>query len=337
MKYLFIILCSILMLNAFGQMAPKNIYGSWVKCKITYLDGSELPDANMLKYTYMKYHFASPDKFNYSGTFDILGKEQKFEINGNILEFESQEGNVLNAVVLEGFHRDTLILTQSGPNGISDPSGLKFYLVPERKYQNSLLLKTENIRSINGIDTIYNECPKIYADYNGEDFQRHIYDGMESINLDGKGAYLLASFIVSKTGVADSLKILEHVNDKFDKTFVKVFNRARNDWKPAILNGKNVAVQMRVMLKYSGYTENDISNFELEREANTLYNNKDYDAAIYDYDKLLVIKPDNLNVLYRRGICEMLLGNTAAACVNWNKIKSLGSTMADDVLSKYCK
>ena len=317
---------------------PENIYGTWVKCKITYKDGSALPDANLLNYAYIKYHFAYPDKVNYSAVYDEFGKEMNFDLHNNILQLKSLEGGLLNSLLIEGFHKDTLILFQSGRRGVDDPTGLKFYLVPETNYQKSLTLNPINIRSINKTDTIYKSCPKIYAGYNGESFSNYIFRNMDRYHImEGKGGRFVASFIVSKSGLADSLKILAGLGEKYNKGFAKLFKQAGNDWKPAVLNGKPVAVQMMVEVRYLTYMGNEVPEMEVAQEATNYYNLKDYDSALYFYDQALEMRPEDLNALYRRGMCKMLLGNLAGACEDWNKLKALGGANADVMLAKYCK
>jgi tetratricopeptide (TPR) repeat protein len=236
--------------------------------------------------------------------------------------------------------KDTLILTQRGPKGFDDPDALTFYFVPEPIYQDGLMLHSDDIFSIRLQDTIYKQCQKIYAKYNGPSFQHYIYEGIkDQISMDGRAGHFAATFIVSEKGIADSVKILEGVDDEFNKRFIKVFNRSRKDWRPATLNGKSVSVQMMVELRYST-SATTIPSFFATQKANEAYQNKDYEVAIYFYDKSLQTTPTDKENLYRRGMCKFQLGNKDAACEDWNKAKAIGmgnNIAIDAVLEKYCK
>jgi tetratricopeptide (TPR) repeat protein len=266
------------------------------------------------------------------------GKNDFFEINDNILVFKTPEDGYINSVKIERLQKDTLTIIQGGRNGFDDPTALIYYFVPEVNYQNSISLKPENIRSVNGNDTVYRECPKVYAKYKGESFTSDVYSGIDKYNNMGSPAgVLLATFIVSKSGDVDSLKILESFDEKFNPIFIKAFNHLKRDWKPAIVNGKYVAVQMSVRLKYGAYNSKDPDEMLLVIKANSYYNNNDFDSAIYYYDKAIELKPDDIVALYKRGMAKLALGNIKAACEDWNRVKALGGTKADEVLAKYCR
>jgi TonB-like protein len=67
-------------------------------------------------------------------------------------------------------------------------------------------------------------------------------------NKSNRNVYFKISFVVSKNGLADDLNILEGADDELNKAFIKVFNKAKKDWKPAMLSGKPVNVQMTMQL-----------------------------------------------------------------------------------------
>ena len=223
--------------------------------------------------------------------------------------------------------------------GFDDPTAWRYTFTSETSYQNSLALKPGDIYAATATDTIYKENTKVYANYQGDSFQKYIYNSMESGNADymtGKSGHLVASFIVSKTGVADSLKILESINTDFDKRFTKAFNKAKKDWKPAILNGKYVRVQMFVYLTYGTFGP-AFSADQYTKKANTAFKQNDYKAALYYYDQALSNVSFDKENLYNRGVCKKMLGNLPGACEDWKKLKELGGDQADALLEKYCR
>jgi tetratricopeptide (TPR) repeat protein len=336
MKYIIIPALCMLLNTTFAQINPKNIYGTWVTSHITYRDGSELSDDNSLKYIYVKYTFSNAGKVNIATIYFEQGPDRLYEIDHDILSIKSSAGGLMNSYQIESL-KDTLILLQQGANGFDDPEALKFYFVPEAIYQKSLPLKADDIFTVKDRDTIYRQSRKIYASYKGEGFQSYIYTGIKDhISMDGRAGHLAATFIVSKTGVADSVRILEGINDEFNSRFIKVFTKAKKDWKPALLNGKPVPVRMQIDLRYST-SATVIPSYMAERKAREAFYNKDYEIAIYYYDRALSTTPTDKESLYQRGMCKMLLGNKTAACEDWNKAKALGSsTTIDAMIEKYC-
>ena len=154
--------------------------------------------------------------------------------------------------------------------------------------------------------------------------------------MSNRVAHFVASFIVSKKGVADSLQFLENVDAEFDKRFVKVFNKARQDSKPAVLNGKFVNVKMMIDLRYST-SETTIPAYFAAQKALAAFNNKNYEVAEYFYNKAIETEPQDKQSIYQRGMCKYLFGNKSGACEDWNKAKALGSnTTIETVMTKFC-
>jgi hypothetical protein len=335
MKFLLVLLLA-LSLNATTAQKIENIYKTWVLSKISYRNGSELPDGNPLKYLYMKYEFAYLDKYRVSTIFNERGEECPFYIKDNILLLKSTQGSVINSLRIQRLD-DKLILLQGGDNGFDDPTSLLFVFVPEKVYQASIKLNPGDIHSVYNGDTTFVASPKIYANYNGESFQRYIYDGIsDRINMHGRAVHFVANFIVSKNGIADSLQILESVDPEFDRRVVKIFNQQKKNWKPASLNGKTVNVLMQVDLRYL-MSEAVLPAYSAGQKGLIAYNNKNFEVAEYYYDKAIESNPTDKEYLFMRGMCKFSLGNKAGACEDWNKGKALGSTAAiDDVLLKYC-
>lgn len=331
---------SIILLFLFSTTNAQSIhkiYGTWVKTKITYNDGRSLSIEDVLNYTYIKYKFTPNGKFNVSIAYNESGKENEYTINNNYLILKSPEGGLINSYHIKAFN-DTLILVQQGEQGDTDASLLKYYFVKEEAYQGAIALSPADIYSVKGSDTIYKESPKIYASYNGVSFLNYVYAGIsDRINLDGRVAHLVASFIVSKRGIADSVKIIEGVDNEFNNRFLKVFSQAKKDWRPGILNGKPVSVKMMIELLYSTSDTTIPAQFATQ-SANKAYLNKDYETALYYYDLALKSTPNDKENLFKRGMCKFNLGSKAAACEDWNKAMTLrGSIDIESILEKYCK
>jgi len=336
MKYTFIFLLLFISSTIFAQTTKEDIYGAWVKVKLTYNNGAELPDDNALKYSYVRYTFKSPDIFNPSVAYNEKGGSNTFDVDGDIIKIQLPGGFVINQFKIKSV-KDTLILVQQGTDqGFDDPSTLKFYFIPERVYQNNIRFKPADIYSVTAGDTIYKDSPKVYATYKDGSFRSAIYNGLNG-NMDGRSGHFIATFTVFKSGIADSLKITKGIDDKFNKRFIKVFNQTKKNWEPAVLNGKIVPVEVTIELRYETSAEAlPAQNFTFN--GNDAYNKQEYDVALAFYNQALDNVADDKANLYKRGICKLHLGNTSGACEDWNKIKALGgSPEADAMLEKYCK
>lgn len=336
MKYLLSLLLCLACGPLFAQINTDAIYGRWVKTGISYKDGGELPDENILKNTYVKYTFSAPDKMNISQEYYLNGTGLVFEISGNEIIMRSAAGSIMNEIRIVVLSGDKMVLLQKGYQGFDDPTALKYTFTRETTVQNRLTLNAGDIFTIKGSDTVYKQNPKVYASYKGESFQRFIYDHIgDGDYMTGRIGYEKASFIVSKTGVADSLRILESIDADFDKRFIKAFNKAKKDWKPAVLNSKYVPVEMFVELRYST-SDSVLPAQQYSEKALAAYREKDYQLALYYYDEALKKRADDTENLYNRGMCKKMLGNLAGACEDWKKIAALGKHEADELLAKYC-
>jgi len=323
--------------SLFAQFNADNLYGSWVKTNLTYKDGGDLPDENVLKSTYFKYTFTAPDQLNISQLYYENGSQFIFEILNNDILVRTSGGSIINQLHIVELTHNRMVLQAPGRLGFDDPTALKYTFTREHIFQNSLSLNPADIYTVVRGDTIYRECQKVYANFKGDGFQKYLYANSFDDTGDGvsRVAHLAATFIVSKTGIADSLVIREGINAHFDKTFIKAFNRAKKSWKPAYLNGKPVAVEMHTELNYGAY-DSSVSAIEYTDKANQAFKKKDYQAALYFYDEALKNHAADPENLYYRGICKQKLGNQAGACEDWRKIKALGGNEGDELLAKYC-
>lgn len=336
MKYLItaILLFSVLQLQA--QIDRHQIYGSWVKVKLTDKDGGELPETNQQKYSYAKYTFKSPDILKISTVYYLNGGDLSFELNsGSYISVKLPSGSIINQFKIESL-KDTLILLQRGREGFDDPEAIKYYFVRESDYQKSINLTSEDVYSINGRDTVYRQNPKTYPVFKEGAFQSYVTKGISEDDIGHKivGHYM-AYFTVYSNGLADSLKVIESLEPEVDKRVLKAFNRSKKNWIPATLNGKPVAVRTYIELRYltSAMVLPAYDNFTKAREA---YNAKDFELALYYLDKALDTNPSDRECLYMRGVCKLVLGNKQAARADWLAAVKLGNAPeAEAMLKKY--
>lgn len=244
---------------------------------------------------------------------------------------------MINTMKIMESTADKLVLVSSAANGsLEDPWALKYTLYSEQLIQKNLPLSPDDIFSIKERDTIYKSGQKIYAQFQGPSFQSYIYQKLSKKKKDVKSGQLLSTFIIDANGHPDSLKIIQGINPEFDAEYTKAFNSSRNMWQPAHYNSNTVKVRMNQEIKYLT-SEQTLPSYFNSQKANAAYTNKEYEVALYYYDKALEVKPDEVENLYRRGICKQLLGNLKGACADWTKIQLMGNKTANELLLKYCK
>lgn len=149
-----------------------------------------------------------------------------------------------------------------------------------------------------------------------------------------KSGLIKASFIVSKLGTADSLKIIQSISPKYDKFFTQTFKAAKDKWRPAILNGKPVSIQKNIEIRYLN-SDATIPAMFITNRANQEFLEGNYADALVLYDQSLEKSPTDQENLYRRGMCKKNLNNIKGALEDWQKVKELGGSTVDILLEKY--
>lgn len=316
--------------------AQAQLNGSYVATKVSYLTDDELPDDNILKYTYVKYTFTAPDQINISSVYEEKGSRYLYSIKGNRLSIKTTAGSVMNTMKIMESSENKLVLISGDANGaLDDPKSIKYTLYNEKIIQKNIALTPDDIFSIKNNDTTFKSGQKIYAQFQGESFLTYVYDELEKKKLGIKNAELLSTFVIDSQGHPDSLRIIQGISPKVDAEYTKAFNAAKNMWTPAYYNYKPVKVLMSQNLRYLSMEQSMPSYFSSQK-ANSAYQDKDYELALFHYDKALEVKGDDIENLYRRGICKQMLGNLKGACLDWQKIHALGRNTADELLAKYC-
>lgn len=66
-------------------------------------------------------------------------------------------------------------------------------------------------------------------------------------------------------------------------------------------------------------------------------NDSDWEAAFFNFNEAVKLRPNDVLALYNRGIARFNLKDRDGACDDWNKVKSFKSSEANEVIKKYCK
>lgn len=329
MKYLFTLLMLFVYLTSIAQ-TQNQLYGNWVKTKVTYKSGREFTDDDTRKYEYLKFSFTAPDKFALAYSYDYKGGSHDFKVNNNILQYGA------NHVLIEKLTTDSLIFIQELNGGFDNPDCLRYYFAAEPFYQKSISLTANDVVSVKGTDTLYRASEKIYAsfiEYKG--FRQLASDAVKG--LQGQtpiNDHFLATFTINKAGEAENLQVINGINPEFDKQFTKVFGRNKKKWIPATHNGRVVDVQMKEEIYFTNYSKYPVYQRYSELGTDAMYKG-DYMLALFNFNKALKSYAQG-DLYYKMALCDIVLGNIDEACSYILKSEALDYTPATGLKKKYC-
>ncbi|WP_207421814.1 hypothetical protein [Desertivirga brevis] len=330
-KILLFLICFIVQF----QSSNAQWSGSWIKVNAVYRDNAELEESNPLKYNYIRYNFAKKGRVNVSTSYQSKGTSFAYQFSDNHFKMNSDAGFVVNEFIVEKATEAELVLLQNGSVYFQGEDCIRLFFVPESSYQKSFVPSSDNILAVAGVDTVYIANDKLYPYYNGSgDYFDVLKEGVPS--QPSENLYFFATYIVGKDGRADSLKIIESFSPAFDKKIIKNFNKTKDNWQPAKLNGKAVAVQMKQ--EYHHFSSNTmLPVMDYSMKGSKAMKENDFTAALYFFDKGLEKLPTNIEMLYKRALCKYELGNKEGACKDLNLIQQLGDSTGKELLQKWCK
>jgi hypothetical protein len=335
MRYLIFLILLLSKIGAVAQVSnidPMKLLGNWIKIELTYLNGEALSDADILKYNYTKYTFKSTNSLYISNLYESEGMETVSEIKGNMIYVRTKADYPINKFRVHKFTPDTLVIYESNESYNENPYALKYTFVSEQHLMDNIPLLPKDIYLTKGTDTIYHTSQKIHPKFAGTDLNTFLSFELSGKKKPKEGVHYV-SFIINKTGGIDSLKTLTSMGPKFQEIFEKAFKKTANMWTPAYLNGKPVSVLRYCKMRYYG----SIGDFFLEQRANKAYLEEQYELAAPLIKQVLEIRNEDIEMLYKIGICKLVSGDKTGACTDWNKAKELGSTAVIPLIEKYCK
>jgi hypothetical protein len=329
MKYLYL-LCLLLSGEHAISQKKNAIYGNWVKIEVVFKNGEQLTADDIRKYEYLKFIFTEPDKFSLSYSYDYKGSPFTLKIYGDTVHWGA------NKVLVEKLTADSLIFVQELGDKFDDPHCLRYYFVSEPTYQKTIPLKVQDIISATSHDTLYRGSEKIYAIFK----DNHGFGNMVSETTRGLQSqtpvndHFLATFTIDKNGETGNVQIVNSINPDFDKQFLKTFKKAKNEWAPAIYNGKAVAVQMKYEAWFTPYQKLPAFQKFYDLATDAMYSGN-YQLALFDFEKALK-SYGNGEIYYRMALCAILINDLDKACGFMQKSAEFDYTPANGLIKKYC-
>lgn len=153
------------------------------------------------------------------------------------------------------------------------------------------------------------------------------------------------TFIIEKDGSISNVRCLRGIKNgpALNKEAIRVVS-SMPKWQPGTQNNRPVRIQYNMPVKCILKDVPEITDQQLEKIADNHYkkgkafaDKKMYAEALAEFDYTVFYKPSDINTLLERGKAFHNLKKDQFACDEWNKIKFLGSSQADEMLTKYCK
>lgn len=328
----------IIFICTWTKLYAQEIYGDWIKTSVTYLNDTELPDDNTIKYQFLRYSFEKQNRLFMSVKFDDKGTVLTFERSSNILQIKNSYGFIINSFQIERISNEELVLIQKGNYGFNEENCLKYNFVNEKIFQNQLPLTPSDILCINENDTVYKASEKIHPKFSGDkSFYDFCSEKIPEISaVMSTNNLFVSTFIVTKDGEISDIQILENINNRFEKQFLKALDKSKKLWISAELNGEKVDVQISMEFKFIS-SNKFLPMYDFSKKGKTALDNKEFLKGLRYFELALEKSPDNIEIIYQKAICEMNLGNTEAACESLEKVKASGEMNVDELIMKNCK
>ncbi len=148
----------------------------------------------------------------------------------------------------------------------------------------------------------------------------------------------IIQFTVLPNGELDDFEIINSVSSDIDSEVVRVLKSTDGMWIPGSNNATPVAMVKEVAITFKMQYSNHLRLAQklYKRGNKKLFKNKPQ-RALKLFDRAIVYQPYSSPLLFTRGVTRLSVGNMAGACKDWNRLKTLGSDLADSYLMKYCE
>jgi len=149
---------------------------------------------------------------------------------------------------------------------------------------------------------------------------------------------IVIHFTVLPNGELDDFQVINSVSSDIDREVIRVLQSSDGMWKPGENNGTPVAMEKEVaitfQMEYSNHLR--IAQKLFKRGNKKLLKNKP-ERALKLFDRAYVYQPYSEPLLFARSVTRLSVGDKVGACEDWNRLKSLGSNLADEYLMQHCE
>ena len=151
---------------------------------------------------------------------------------------------------------------------------------------------------------------------------------------------VVIGFVVTPQGELSEIKVINSVFPILDDEVVRVLRTTSGMWEPGRINGETVAREQEISLSFA---ITDMSKMDFtylgkkyfSRATTLLFVKNEPAKALRNFDKGIVLLPNDHGLLLLRGMTRFELGDKEGALKDWTRIKTLGG-LESDVYIKMC-
>jgi hypothetical protein len=168
---------------------------------------------------------------------------------------------------------------------------------------------------------------------------KYIQPKITSQDLTDEGTVVI-QFIVNPSGNLSDFKVINSVSPTIDNEVKKALLATNGMWMPGLNNDEQVAMEKEISIAFrlensSGFGKR--ASWYYKRGGKMLYVKENPERALKNFDKGMVLRPNEKCLLLGRGLAKFELGDKDGACKDWNRIKSLGGFESDSYLNNFCE
>jgi TonB family protein len=142
-------------------------------------------------------------------------------------------------------------------------------------------------------------------------------------------------FVVCGNGKIKDIKVVKGIHKVLDDEAVRVIG-SMPDWRPGKDKDKPIDSYVQLPIKWSIGGSGTSASKYYNKGVESL-KQKNYADAIENFNLCLKKSPTDMDALYNRGVCSIILKDTIKACEYWRLSRILGDEEIQSMLTQYCK
>jgi tetratricopeptide (TPR) repeat protein len=157
-----------------------------------------------------------------------------------------------------------------------------------------------------------------------------------------KGRFSLF-FEISKEGKIVEPFVKESSDSTYNNQLLEALASTNDSWTAAEYKFKPIAVQINYIFEYDVNSQQiDNNPFDPEmyeyylRRGDRLFAEKNYEKAVKNYTKCILMTDDAVEPLYKRADCYFTVNAIKNACSDWNYLIKKGQKRAEDLYLTHC-
>jgi TonB family protein len=147
-------------------------------------------------------------------------------------------------------------------------------------------------------------------------------------------------FVVTPQGRLSDFRIINSLNSAIDEEVIRALLTTNGMWEPGKIEQEKVSMESEVSITFvitdmSHMNFNDLAKKYFSRATVSLFSKHDFSRALRNFDKGIVLLPNDKSLLLLRGMTRFELGDKEGALKDWTRIKTLGGLESEEYI-KMC-